>query len=81
MRHLIVAGLAVLLHTIEVPPGQPFAIPPSYCPVTIQLFDDTGDSSADRIVATVHKKCNQAMEERQRREEDKRKGRISIKFN
>jgi hypothetical protein len=54
---------AMLLEVRMVPPGKPLFIPPSSCPGSMQLWDNTGDGTIDEVRFILEEECNLKQEE------------------
>ena len=68
---------AVLLGVRNIPSGQPLFLPPSFCPASMESWDNTGDGTVDEVRFVIEEECNLRHEE-MLRDKDKDKNTKTI---
>ena len=68
---------AVLLGVRNIPSGQPLFLPPSFCPASMESWDNKVDGTVDEIRFVIEEECNLRHEE-MLRDKDKDKNTKTI---
>ena len=68
---------AALLGVRNIPSGQPLFLPPSFCPASMESWDNTGDGTVDEVRFVIEEECNLRHEE-MLRDKDKDKNTKTI---